>query len=89
MRRASGALMLALLVPAGGGAGPAAGAAEAQEAIESTLQYLPEARTCGRNQSMPGARSMWVVVMRLTPVAIEENPTMNTPAAAATTLLLE
>ena len=35
---------------------------------------------------MPGARSIWVVAMKLTPVAIEEKPTTNTPAAAAITL---
>ena len=38
---------------------------------------------------MPGARSMCVVVMKLTPVAMLENPATNTPAAAAITWLLE
>ena len=38
---------------------------------------------------MPGARSMCVVAMKLTPVAIDEKPTMKTPAAAAKTWLLE
>ena len=32
---------------------------------------------------MPGARSMCVVAMKFTPVAIEEKPARNTPAAAA------
>ena len=38
---------------------------------------------------MPGARSMCVVAMKLTPVAMLANPTTNTPAAAARTWLLE
>ncbi len=38
---------------------------------------------------MPGARSICAVVMKLTPVAIEEKPTMKTPAAAAMTWPLE
>ena len=29
---------------------------------------------------MPGARSMWVVAMKFTPVAIEEKPATNTPS---------
>ena len=38
---------------------------------------------------MPGARSMWVVAMKLTPVAMLAKPTTNTPAAAASTWLFE
>ena len=38
---------------------------------------------------MPGARSIWVVAMKLTPVAMLAKPTTNTPAAAANTWLLE
>ena len=48
--------------------------------------YIDQTNSGSRNQVMPGARSMWMVVMKFTPVAIEENPTTNTPAAAAITL---
>ena len=32
---------------------------------------------------------MWMVAMKFTPVAIDEKPTTNTPAAASRTALLE
>jgi hypothetical protein len=30
-------------------------------------------------QEIPGARSLWIVVMKFVPVRIEENPRINTP----------
>ena len=53
--------------------------------ITRLVAYIAQTNSGSRNQVMPGARSMWVVAMKLTPVAIEENPTTNTPAAAAMT----
>ena len=53
--------------------------------ITRLTAYIAQQNSGSRNQVMPGARSMWVVVMKLTPVAIDEKPTTNTPAAAATT----
>lgn len=37
---------------------------------------------------MPGARSRWMVVMKLSPVRMEENPSTNTASTAALTLVL-
>ena len=42
-----------------------------------------------RNQVIPGARMRWTVTMKLSPVRIDEKPTMKTPAAAAITWVLE
>ena len=41
-----------------------------------------------RYQVMPGARSLWMVTMKLSPVKIEEKPRMNTPNVAAMTEVL-
>ena len=35
------------------------------------------------NQAMPGARSLWMVAMKLTPVRIEEKPRMNAADASS------
>ena len=53
------------------------------------VAYIAHTNSGRRSQVIPGARSMCVVVMKFTPVAIEENPTTKTPAAAATTWPLE
>ena len=42
-----------------------------------------------RNQPMPGARMVCRVTMKFRPVRMEEKPTMNTPATAATTWSFE
>jgi hypothetical protein len=34
---------------------------------------------------MPGARSLWTVTMKLSPVRIDEKPVMKIPVAAAAT----
>jgi hypothetical protein len=47
--------------------------------------YIAHTNSGRRNQVMPGARNMCAVAMKFTPVAIEENPTTKTPAAAAMT----
>ncbi len=38
---------------------------------------------------MPGARMVWMVTMKLSPVRIEEKPTTITPSSAGTTQVLE
>ena len=38
-------------------------------------------------QVMPGARSVWVVTMKLSPVTIDENPRMKAPSSTGTTLV--
>ena len=35
-----------------------------------------------RNQVMPGARMVWTVTMKFSPVRIDEKPTMMTPTSA-------
>ena len=57
--------------------------------ITMLTTYIDQANSGRRNHVMPGARSMWMVAMKLTPVAIEEKPTTNTPAAAGMTLECE
>ena len=42
-----------------------------------------------RNQVSPGARSLWIVTMKLSPVSIDENPAMNTPVTTAITCVFE
>jgi hypothetical protein len=42
-----------------------------------------------RDQVMPGARRVWMVTMKLSPVRIEENPTMKIPRTAIATWVLE
>ena len=52
-------------------------------------------RTCAqtnsgsRNQVIPGARILWIVTMKFSPVRIDEKPVMNTAIAAGTTIVLE
>ena len=57
--------------------------------ITRLTTYIDQTNSGSRNHVMPGARSMWIVARKLTPVAIEEKPTMNTPSAAAITLECE
>jgi len=57
--------------------------------ITMLVVYMAHTNSGRRNQVMPGARSICTVVMKLTPVAMLENPATNTPAAAAMTWLLE
>src|ERR1039458_6483616 len=42
-----------------------------------------------RNQVMPGARMVWTVTMKLSPVRMEEKPAMKMPSAVAITQVLE
>ena len=38
---------------------------------------------------MPGARIVWIVTMKFSPVRIDEKPVINTAVAAGTTIVLE
>jgi hypothetical protein len=42
-----------------------------------------------RPQVIPGARILWIVTMKFSPVKIEEKPATKTPMAAAMTKVLE
>ena len=42
-----------------------------------------------RNQVIPGARILWTVTIKFTPVVIEEKPAMNTPMIASDTWVFE
>ena len=53
--------------------------------ITMLTTYIDQAKSGSLNQVIPGHRNMWMVARKLTPVAIEENPTTNTPAAAGIT----
>ena len=57
--------------------------------ITMLTTYIAQANSGKRNQVMPGQRSMWIVAIKLTPVAMEEKPTTKTPIAAAMTLECE
>jgi hypothetical protein len=40
------------------------------------------------NQSIPGARMRWMVVMKFNPVRMDENPRMNAAASAGMTFVV-
>jgi hypothetical protein len=40
---------------------------------------MPQMKSGRRRQCMPGARSLWTVAMKFTPVRIDEKPRMKTP----------
>ena len=42
-----------------------------------------------RNQVMPGARMVWIVTMKFSPVRIDENPLIKIPRPAAITYEFE
>ena len=52
------------------------------------VAYIAQRNSGMRNQVMPGARILWMVTTKFRPVRIEENPAMNTPNAAESTLVL-
>ncbi len=41
------------------------------------VAYMPHTNSGIRNQPMPGARSLWMVAMKLMPVKIDEKPSVN------------
>jgi hypothetical protein len=57
--------------------------------ITRLVVYIAQANNGSRIQFIPRARSRWTVAMKLMPVAIDEKPATNTPAAASSTWLFE
>ena len=53
------------------------------------VAYCAHTKSGSRNQVRPGARSLWTVTMKLSPVRIDENPAMRTPATTAMTWVFE
>ena len=51
------------------------------------VAYMLQMNRGSRNQVIPGARILWIVTMKLSPVAIEENPAMNAPTMVQATWL--
>ena len=49
------------------------------------VAYWAQMNNGKRNQVIPGARILWTVVRKLTPVRMEEKPLMNTPIKATET----
>ena len=44
----------------------------------TAVEYMPQTNSGISNQPMPGARSLWTVAMKLSPVKIEEKPRTKT-----------
>jgi len=53
------------------------------------VAYRDHTNSGRRNQVRPGARSLWVVTMKLMPLRIEEKPTMPMPISTVVTALCE
>ena len=53
------------------------------------VEYCAQTNRGNRNQVIPGARNLWMVTMKLSPVNIEEKPTIKTPKNTRTTCVLE
>ena len=49
------------------------------------VAYMPQQKRGMRVQPIPGARIVWIVTRKLSPVRIEENPAMKIPTAVTTT----
>ena len=47
--------------------------------------YMVHTKIGMRNQVMPGARMVWTVTMKFSPVRMDEKPTMMTPTSASDT----
>ena len=65
----------------------------ASTGVPSTLirlvAYIDQRKSGIRNHVRPGARIVWIVTMKFSPVRIEENPMMKMPTAATMTLLCD
>ena len=53
------------------------------------VAYIVQTKIGMRNQCMPGARIVCTVTTKLSPVRIDEKPTMITPISAGMTQVLE
>ena len=49
------------------------------------VAYIDQMNSGSRNQVRPGARIVWIVTMKFSPVRIDEKPAMKTPDAPVTT----
>ena len=49
------------------------------------VAYIDQQNSGRRSHVRPGARILWMVMMKFSPVRIDENPEMNTPIAIAKT----
>ena len=49
------------------------------------VAYIDQMNSGRRNHVRPGARILWIVTMKFSPVIMEAKPATNTPAAIATT----
>ncbi len=47
--------------------------------------YVAQMNSGSRNQVMPGARILWIVTMKFSPVRIELNPLMKMPIRVSVT----
>ena len=53
------------------------------------VAYMAQMKSGSRNHVMPGARILWIVTIKFSPVRIEEKPAMKTPSATRVTLVAE
>ncbi len=53
------------------------------------VAYWAQTNRGSLNQVIPGARILWIVTMKLSPVKIDENPATKTPMAVRITLVFE
>jgi hypothetical protein len=49
------------------------------------VAYCAQMNSGSRNHESPGARIVWIVTMKLSPVRIDENPVMKAPRPTAIT----
>jgi hypothetical protein len=49
------------------------------------VAYVPHTNSGSRRQCRPGARMVWMVVTKLTPVRMDEKPRMKTPSVVEMT----
>jgi hypothetical protein len=49
------------------------------------VAYIPQMKRGIRDQVIPGARCVWIVMMKLRPVRIDDIPTRNRPKESSVT----
>ncbi len=63
----------------------------ASTGVPSTMMrlvaYIDQMNSGIRNHVIPGARIVWIVTMKFSPVRIDENPMMKIPIAAVITFV--
>jgi hypothetical protein len=53
------------------------------------VAYMDQIKIGSLNHVSPGARILWMVAMKFSPVMIDEKPLMKMPTAAAITYVVE